>query len=98
MKKKVVKTCKSVILKCRQSSDTAEKKRITNKLDCQFGHTGSKRIRKLLTNGNMQEECLFKLLEDVDDVCHICKRFKKPPPKPIVCIPLAKELNRPQRN
>ena len=75
-----------------------QQKRITNKLDCQFGPTGSKRVRKLLTDGNMQEECLFKLLEDLDDVCHICKRFKKPPPKPIVCIPLAKVLNRPQRN
>ena len=76
-----------------QSSDTAEKKKITKKLHCQFGHTSSKRIKKLLTDGNIQDECLFKLPEDLDEDCQICKRFKKPPPKPIVCIPLAKELN-----
>ena len=76
-----------------QSSDTAEKKKIAKKLHCQFGHTSSKRIKKLLTDGNIQDECLFKLLEDLDEDCQICKKFKKPPPKLIVCIPLAKELN-----
>ena len=35
--------------------------------------------RLLIWSHWQQEECLFKLLEDLDHVCHICKRFKKPP-------------------
>ena len=45
-----------------QSSDAAEKNKIAKKIHCQFGHTSSKRIKMLVTEGNIQDECLFKLL------------------------------------
>ena len=47
-----------------RSSNTAEKERIGKKLHCRFGYTRNKRIKKLLTDGNIEEKCLVKLLED----------------------------------
>ena len=33
------------------------------------------------------------MMESIHDRCNICIKYKKPPPKPIVCAPLAKEFN-----
>ena len=72
-----------------QSSYTAEKKKSPKSYIVSLV-TRELRSEKLLTDGNIQDECLFKFLEDLDEDC---KRFKKPAPKLIACVPLAKELN-----
>ena len=63
------------------------------KLHKQFCHPRTFRLRKLLQDGGVNDEELFKLIEEVEKTCDICCKYKRPPSKPIVCFPLSKEFN-----
>ena len=69
-----------------------EKKSVAVKLHKQFCHPRTFRIRKLLQDGGVNED-FFKRIEEVDKTCDICRKYKHPPSKPVVCFPLSKEFN-----
>ena len=47
----------------------------------------------MLYDGDITDKEMLRMAEEVAENCGICKRFKKAPPKPIVSVPLATQLN-----
>ena len=69
---------------------------IASKLHRQFSHPTPKRLFNLiqkssfnhLKNKNFENE-----IKNVTENCITCIKFKKPPPRPVVCMPMASEFN-----
>ena len=76
-------------------SETNDKK-IAQKLHSQFAHPTSDRLIKLLSNAGHKwssNENLKKEIRSVTENCETCLRFKKPPPRPVVGLPMATSPN-----
>ena len=71
----------------------ADAKKIAKKLHEQFAHPSSRRLIKLIKDGGVVNQSLNEKIEDVEKNCHICRKFKKKPLKPVVCFPRAKTFN-----
>ena len=63
------------------------------KLHQQFGHPTSKRLKLLLTDGGIQDKEFLDMVEIISAECDVCKKYKKTPSRPVVCIPLARDFN-----
>ena len=63
------------------------------KLHKQFGHPSSKRLIQLLKDGGINDKNYFDFVEKNSDECEICKKFRRTPSKPVVCMPMAREFN-----
>ena len=63
------------------------------KIHTQFGHARSERVKKLVTDAGVKDEKFLKLLDDIEDSCETCKRYKKPKPRPAVALALTEEFN-----
>ena len=63
------------------------------KIHTQFGHARSERLKKLVTDAGVKDEKFLKLLDDTEDSCETCKRYKKPKPRPAVALALTEEFN-----
>ena len=66
------------------------------KLHSQFAHPTSSRLIKLIESAGekwSKNEELKSEIKKVTDNCDTCIRFKKPPPRPIVGLPLATRVN-----
>ena len=61
---------------------------IARKLHRQFAHPTAKRLIQLVKHQENSEE-LIEAIKDVSNKCAICKEYKKPPPRPIVGLPMA---------
>ena len=73
-------------------SVTVNKKKIL-KLHKQFAHPAPERLKKLIRNSGVDDDNIMKLVDNISDSCDICKRFRKPPSRPVVGFPLASEFN-----
>ena len=71
----------------------ADAKKIAKKLHEQFAHPSSRRLIKLIKDGGVVNQSLNEKIEDVEKNCHICRKFKKKPLRPVVCFPRAKTFN-----
>ena len=76
-----------------EHANYSEKNKMCIKIHRQFSHASGKRLKKLLVDGGITDKEMLKIIETIHDNCEICVKYKKPPPKPIVCTPLAKEFN-----
>ena len=47
----------------------------------------------MLINAGVQNKELEKMIVKISNDCHVCKKFKKAPPRPIVSVPLANNFN-----
>ena len=66
------------------------------KLHSQFAHPTSARLIKLLESAGekwCKNEALKNAIKEVTDSCDTCIRFKKTPPRPVVGLPLATQVN-----
>ena len=80
-----------VLTVAEEKSDRA----IAIKLHRCFAHPSSDRLLRLVNSAGTtwsQNENLKKEIKEVTASCTVCKVFKKPPPRPIVGLPLASEF------
>ena len=74
-------------------SSGSELKAVARKLHLQFAHPTSERLIKLLKDGGYKDKDLMKEVKYATDKCDICIRRQKPPLRPVVCMPMAKNFN-----
>lgn len=63
------------------------------KLHRQFGHTTAEKLKKLVRDANIRDTSLEQKIDKVTADCSICKRYKKPQPKPVVSVPMGSKFN-----
>ena len=66
---------------------------IASKLHRQFAHPTPKRLINLIQKSGLKNRNLEKEINKVSTHCITCVKFKKPSPRPIVCMPMASEFN-----
>ena len=64
-----------------------------SKLHKQFAHPAPDKLKKLLRDSGIVDESILKSVDDVSAKCTICKRFRKPPLRPVVAFPTATSFN-----
>ena len=73
---------------------TDEKQKAALKLHKQFGHPiDSTKLKTLLQNGNIHDDELYKLIDDVTNSCDTCSRYMKARSRPIVSLPFASDVS-----
>ena len=70
-----------------------ESPKLAKKLHSQFGHPPADSLKNLLRSAGRLNTGLSREIEKISSECDICRRYKKPPNKPIVSMPLAKDFN-----
>ena len=68
-------------------------KKVAMKLHRQFGHPSAERLIKMIRNSGCNNSALEKEIICLSEKCEICKKFRKPSPKPVVSLPLAENFN-----
>ena len=63
------------------------------KLHRQFGHPSLIKLKKLLQDAHIWDDRFSTILGDIYKTCRLCKEFSSTPPKPAVCLPMAKSFN-----
>ena len=66
---------------------------IALKLHQQFGHPKAKTLLNLIKNAGIKNRKLCKEINSVSNACITCLKYKRPPPRPSVCLPLASRFN-----
>ena len=72
--------------------DQANIKKIT-KLHKQFAHPRSIKLKELIRKSGVNDKSIEQIVDTVSDNCDICRRFRRPPLRPVVTFPLASEFN-----
>ena len=72
--------------------DQANIKKVT-KLHKQFAHPRSIKLKELIRKSGVKDKGIEQIVDTVSDNCDICKRFRRPPLRPVVAFPLASEFN-----
>ena len=73
--------------------DAETDKTTAHKLHRQFGHPTPEALIQLIKNAKINNKNLLKEVRYVSENCVICLKNKKPSPRPVVCLPLAKRFN-----
>ena len=63
------------------------------KLHRQFAHPTSDKLLKLLRNSGNEDKDLEEEIARITKNCKVCQEFKKPPPRPVVGLPMATRFN-----
>ena len=72
-------------------SDDVDK--VAVKLHRQFGHCSVNKLIDLVNKAGCNNQNLISAIQKVSSNCAICKKFKKPPLRPIVSVPIASKFN-----
>lgn len=88
----MIKEPSEVYLTIEGKSET-EIKTIAQKLHRQFAHASGKRINELVKRAGHNHPGFANILDVVRKECDVCKRFNKPPPRPVVSLPLSTQFN-----
>ena len=59
----------------------------------QFSHAKSDKLKVLLRDAEVMDKDLEDLLDRLDGSCSICKKYRRPKPRPVVGFPMAKTFN-----
>ena len=70
-----------------------EKVKMIHKLHRQFAHPTARSLKAIMKNADVFVEGCNTLVDEITSKCEVCKRFKKTPARPAVCLPLAKQFN-----
>lgn len=68
---------------------------IALKLHRSFAHPSKEKLLKLITSAGKEwseNENLLKEIKEVTENCEICKKYKKPPPRPCVSLPMSSQF------
>ena len=63
------------------------------KLHKQFAHPPADSLKSLLRSAGKLNGQIASAIDAVSSQCEICRRYKKPANRPVVCIPSAKDFN-----
>ena len=66
---------------------------IALKLHQQFGHPKAKTLLNLIKNAGIKNRKLCKEINSVSNACITCLKYKRPQPRPSVCLPLTSRFN-----
>ncbi|OSX78708.1 hypothetical protein BU14_0103s0051 [Porphyra umbilicalis] len=75
------------------TSDTPDLHRKAFKLHTQYGHCSAARLNELLRTAGAQDAKVFEAVTAAVDGCDACKRTAPRPPRPLVAVPRALQLN-----
>lgn len=75
------------------NTDGVNKKSLALKLHKQFAHPSADRLRGLLKNAGKDDPDLLRAIDLVTENCETCVRYKRPRPRPVVAMPMAKNFN-----
>ena len=82
------------VLILEETMTTDEKRKVLVKLHWQFGHATADKLKKLLTSaGCVLSTDVCQLLQELVTQCDTCQKYKRTPPRPSVCLPLASDFN-----
>ena len=70
-----------------------QKKKIIHKLHRQFAHPSAKNLKALMKNADAFDSDCEEIINSISEKCEVCKRFKRTPCRPAVCLPLATKFN-----
>ena len=76
-----------------QQANTDGKEKMCMKIHRQFSHAHGNKLAKLVKDAGVKDQEFVRKIQSIQDRCNICIQYKKPPPKPIVCVPLANQFN-----
>ena len=63
------------------------------KLHRQFAHASKEKLKELVKNSKFKDNEFLSIINEVCENCEVCKKFKRPPLRPIVSMPLGKHFN-----
>ena len=67
--------------------------KIALKLHRQFSHPSADRLIKLVKDQGKECDDIVEAIRKVTQECKICQEYRKPPPRPIVGLPIASRFN-----
>ena len=70
-----------------------QQKKIIHKLHRQFAHPSAKNLKTLTKNADAFDSDCEEIINSISEKCEVCKRFKRTPCRPVVCLPLATKFN-----
>ena len=70
-----------------------KKRKKLYKLHRQFAHPSGKNLKALMKNTEAFDTEVDEIIEHISENCEVCKRFKRTPSQPVVCMPLANKFN-----
>ena len=73
--------------------DNEDVGKIARKLHKQFGHPKAEKLIDLVRKSGQNDSNLIASIRNISSNCEICRKFKKPPLRPVVSMPLASKLN-----
>ena len=73
--------------------DEADVNKVSIKLHKQFGHPAARKLIQLVEQAGNKNKKLHDAIRKVSDNCIVCKKFRRAPARPVVCMPLAKNFN-----
>ncbi len=76
-----------------EDKTTEEKEKVILKLHKQFAHPTSHRLIALLRDAGVTDKGSIDTVNEITISCEICKKYKKTPARPVVCLPLATKFN-----
>ena len=87
-------TVKQVLFSCplQENDDKVNEKKI-HKLHKQFAHPKAQKLKELIRNSGVSDKKIEEIVDNVSNNCDTCKRFRRPPLRPVVNFPLASEFN-----
>ena len=87
-------TVKQVLFSCplQKDDDKANQSKIS-KLHKQFAHPNPDKLIDLIRNSGITDKKIEDTVKAISNNCDICARFKRPPLRPVVAMPLASEFN-----
>ena len=76
-----------------EDEDPSKKEKMILKLHRQFAHPSAKSLKSLLLSAEALDKETEQKIKEITEKCTICKRYKKTPSRPAVCLPLATRFN-----
>ena len=74
-----------------ESSD--EKNKIAKKQHCQFGHSRLEKLKKLLQYSNIHDKEAIEEINNTEEQCDICLKYKKPKSRPVVAFSIPSDIS-----
>ena len=73
--------------------ESTDKRKTAIKLHKQFAHPPPEKLKSLLRTAGQLTKEIAREIDTVSSNCDVCKRYKRPNNRPVVCMPLAKDFN-----
>ena len=89
----VKQSVKQVLFSCPLQKDDKSNVSKISKLHKQFAHPTPEKLIDLIRNSGIVDKKIEDTVKEISKNCDICARYKRPPLRPVVAMPLASEFN-----